>query len=54
MYVFSGTYNPIEQNLMEFNERFKTFSNTELLRIICNPEGYQPEAVETAKAIINT
>lgn len=53
MQASSGTCNPIEQNLMEFNERFKTFSNTELLRIICNPEGYQPEAVETAKAIFS-
>jgi len=34
---------------MEFNEKFKTFSNTELLRIINNPDGYQPNAVETAK-----
>ncbi len=36
---------------MEFSVKFKTYSNTELLRIIENPEGYQPKAVETAKTI---
>jgi len=38
---------------MEFNERFNTYSNTELLRIIDNPDGYQPNAVETAKTIFS-
>lgn len=38
---------------MEFNEKFKTYSNTELLRIIDNPDGYQPNAVETAKTIFS-
>jgi hypothetical protein len=38
---------------MEFNEKFKTYSNTELLRIIDNPDGYQPKAVETAKTIFS-
>lgn len=38
---------------MEFNEKFKTYSNTELLRIIDNPDGYKPKAVETAKTIFS-
>ncbi|WP_339704466.1 hypothetical protein [Algoriphagus aquimarinus] len=38
---------------MEFNEKFKTYSNTELLRIIDNPDGYQTKAVETAKTIFS-
>lgn len=38
---------------MEFNERFKLYSNTELLRIIDNPDGYQSNAVETAKIIFS-
>jgi len=38
---------------MEFNERFKTYSNTDLLRIIDNPDGYQPNAFETAKTIFS-
>lgn len=37
---------------MELNERFKAYSNTALLRIIDNPEEYQPKAVETAKSIL--
>lgn len=37
---------------MEFKDRFKTYSNTALLRIIDNPEEYQPKAVETAKSIL--
>ena len=36
---------------MEFSERFKTYSNAELLRVIENPNDYQPQAVETAKEI---
>ena len=38
---------------MEFTEKFKTYSNTELLRIIYNPDSYQPKAVETAKTILS-
>ncbi len=38
---------------MEFTEKFITYSNTELLRIIDNPEDYQPNAVETAKTIFS-
>lgn len=38
---------------MEFAEKFKTYTNTELLRIIDNPDGYQPNAVETAKTIFS-
>lgn len=38
---------------MEFTEKFKTYSNTELLRIIDNPDGYQPKAVETAKTVLS-
>lgn len=37
---------------MEFKDRFKTYSNTALLRIIDNPEEYQPKAVETTKSIL--
>jgi len=36
---------------MEFDEKFKTYSNTELLRVIENPDNYQSQAVETAKTI---
>lgn len=36
---------------MEFTEKFKTYTNTVLLRIIDNPDGYQPNAVETAKTM---
>lgn len=42
-----------EPTTMEFNEKFKTYTNTELLRIIDNPVGYQPNAVETAKTIFS-
>lgn len=38
---------------MDFNEKFKTYSNAQLLRIIDNPDGYQPKAVETAKTIFS-
>lgn len=37
---------------MEFYEKFKTLSNTDLLRIVANPSRYQPEAFDTAKRII--
>ena len=33
----------------QFTERYKQATNTELLRIIENSDGYQPLAVETAK-----
>ena len=36
---------------MEFSEKFKTYSNADLLRIIENPDDYQPQAIETAKNI---
>ncbi|MDR2920333.1 MAG: DUF1542 domain-containing protein [Tannerella sp.] len=38
---------------MDFTERFNSYSNSQLLGIIENPNDYQPEAVETAKAIIS-
>ena len=38
---------------MDFNESFKTYSNAELLRVIENPDDYQLQAVETAKAIFS-
>jgi len=38
---------------MEFYEKFKTYSDVELLRIIENPDDYQPQAVETAKAMFS-
>lgn len=37
---------------MEFTEKFKTFSNTDLFRIVDNSIDYQQDAVETAKAIL--
>ena len=36
---------------MEFSEKFKTYSNADLLRVIENHDDYQPQAVETAKNI---
>ncbi|MCK4661466.1 MAG: hypothetical protein KAT68_01265 [Bacteroidales bacterium] len=33
----------------QFTERYKSYSNAELLKIIENSSNYQPEAVETAK-----
>ena len=38
---------------MEFDKKFRTYSNVDLLRIIENPDDYQPQAVETAKTIIS-
>lgn len=38
---------------MEFEEKYKTYSNTELLRVIENPDDYQQIAVETAKTIFS-
>jgi len=38
---------------MEFDEKFKTYSNTDLLRVIENPNDYQFQAVETAKTIFS-
>jgi len=36
---------------MNFTERFKTYTNTELLRVIDNPHDYQPDAVKTAREV---
>lgn len=38
--------------MTDFNERYQNYSNLELLRIIENPNSYQPQAVETAKAML--
>lgn len=38
---------------MEFNERFKRYSNTELLRVIDNPDSYQPKAIKVAKELLS-
>lgn len=38
--------------ITDFTEKFKTYSNTELLKIIGNPDSYQPLAVETANSIL--
>lgn len=38
---------------MEFDEKYKTYSNTELLRVIVNPNDYQQIAVEAAKTIFS-
>lgn len=37
----------------EFIKRYKTLSNSDLLRVIENQSDYQPEAVEAAMAEIN-
>lgn len=37
---------------MEFAEKFSTFSNTDLLNIVSNPDRYQEKAVSTAKEIL--
>lgn len=37
----------------QFTERYKTFSNTDLLRVIDNQSDYQPKAVEAAKTEID-
>lgn len=36
---------------MDFEEKFNTYSNTDLLKIIDSPGDYQPQAVEVAKNI---
>lgn len=38
----------------EFTEKFTSYSNTDLLKIIDRPEKYQPEAVQTAITILNS
>ena len=40
--------------MTDFTERFKTYSNSQLLEIIESPEDYQPDAVKTAEAIISS
>lgn len=37
--------------MTDFTEKFTTYSNTDLLKIIDSPDYYQPLAVETAKTI---
>ena len=37
----------------QFTERYKTLSNSDLLRVIKNHPDYQPEAAEAAKNEIN-
>lgn len=37
--------------MTDFTEKFTTYSNTDLLKIIDSPDDYQPLAVETAKTI---
>lgn len=37
---------------MDFKAKFTTYTHAELLRIVNNPGRYQPEAVETAKALL--
>ena len=38
---------------MDFSEKFKTYSNADLLRIIENPNDYRAQAVEVAKNIFS-
>lgn len=40
--------------MTNFSEKFSTYSNTDLFRIIQNPDDYQPLAVQTAENIIAT
>lgn len=37
---------------LDFFEKYKSYSNTKLLRIIDNADDYQPAAVETAKKVL--
>jgi hypothetical protein len=37
---------------MDFREKFLTYSNMELLKILVNPDDYQISAIQTAKAIL--
>jgi hypothetical protein len=39
---------------MNFTDRYKNYSNSELLKIIDNPNDFQPLAVETAKNIFSS
>ncbi len=39
---------------MDFYDKFKNFSNEHLLEIIENPNDYQPKAVQTATAVIQS
>ena len=38
---------------MTCNEEYKTYSNTDLLKIIEHPDNYQPQAVDTAKTVFS-
>jgi len=50
--IYKQVTSKLQRNItMDFTEKFKTYTNTELLRIINNPEGYQPIAVGKAKKI---
>ncbi len=40
--------------MTDFTEKFTTYSNTDLLKIIDSPDDYQPLAVETAKSIFSS
>lgn len=40
--------------MTDFTEKFSTYSNTELLKIIESPDDFQPIAVETAKTIFES
>lgn len=50
---FSDSHVYIVKIMNPFSEQYKTFSNTDLLRIIENQSDYQPKAVEAAKTEIN-
>lgn len=43
----------IKLTMNEFIDKFRSYTNTELLRIIDNPKSYQPKAVESAKKIFS-
>ncbi len=36
----------------DFTERFRQYSNSDLLKIIDSPDDYEPSAVETAKTLL--
>ena len=40
--------------MTDFTEKFSTYSNTDLLKIIDSPDDFQPLAVETAKTIFSS
>lgn len=52
--IYARRYLQAEKTTMnQFTERYKTYTNSDLLRVIETQSDYQPEAVEAAKTEIN-